>query len=385
MNDMRPLRSTRRLANRVGERPRWYSIANSAAAGPAQVTIYDEIGFFGVTAGDFLADLAGVSGDIEMHINSPGGDIYEGLTIYNRLKQRPGSIHVIVDGLAASAASFIAMAASPGKLEMAPRSEMMIHNGFTMAIGDAADLRKTADLLDRKTADIAGIYAERSGKPADYWLAKMGEETWLSAAEAVAEGLADRIQGQNAPGDDWDLSVFARYRNAADNNGWVQRDGKWVFDPEGDGDDDSSPETDTDHDYWAPDGTQLKPIPPNPATGKGGKPMPGNRAVPDILMADKYKQADRDRMAKSGEAMPDGSYPIADAEDLDNAIHAVGRGSGDHDAIRRHIIKRAKALGLSSKIPGNWGEDGSLNDLSDQEIWAALADPKLFQLDAGKE
>jgi len=74
----------------------------------------------------------------------------------------------------------------------------------------------------------------------------------------------------------------------------------------------------------------------------------------------KYKQADRDRMAKSGAAMSDGSYPIADAEDLGNAIHAVGRGGADHDAIRRHIIKRAKALGLSSKIPDNWNSDGSL-------------------------
>ena len=59
--------------------------------------------------------------------------------------------------------------------------------------------------------------------------------------------------------------------------------------------------------------------------------------------------------------MPDGSYPIADSEDLDNAIHAVGRGGADHDAIRAHIIKRAKALGLTSRIPDNWGADGSLN------------------------
>lgn len=77
-------------------------------------------------------------------------------------------------------------------------------------------------------------------------------------------------------------------------------------------------------------------------------------------MADKYKQADRDDMAKSGAAMPDGSYPIKDAEDLANAIHAVGRGNADHNAIRAHIIARAKALGLSSQIPDNWSADGSL-------------------------
>ncbi|HEY8976303.1 MAG TPA: hypothetical protein VIN75_18960 [Burkholderiaceae bacterium] len=74
----------------------------------------------------------------------------------------------------------------------------------------------------------------------------------------------------------------------------------------------------------------------------------------------KYNTDDRKRMSGNGQAMDDGSYPIADEEDLDNAIHAVGRGSGGHDAIRRHIISRAKSLGASSKIPDNWGSDGSL-------------------------
>lgn len=383
MTEGRPLRSTRRLSNRAWDRPRWYSISNSAASAPVQVTIYDEIGFFGVTAGEFLADLAGISGDIEMHINSPGGDIYEGLTIYNRLKQRSGTIHVVVDGLAASAASFIAMAASPGMLEMAPRSELMIHNGFTMAIGDANDLRKAADLVERKTADIADIYAERSGKPAAYWLAKMGDETWLSAKDAVAEGLADKITGQDAPQNSWDLSVFARYSNAApvhepftgthshkgpgdQDEREHSHDGdashKGVYDPDHDGDDDSTAEGDTDHDYVLPDGS------PGPKAQWYAHFTPQN--------ADKYKQADRDRMAKSGEAMEDGSYPVADAEDLDKAIHAVGRGGADHDAIRAHIIKRADALGLSSQIPDNWNSDGSLksepDNLFDPGALAAL-------------
>jgi hypothetical protein len=76
----------------------------------------------------------------------------------------------------------------------------------------------------------------------------------------------------------------------------------------------------------------------------------------------KYSQADRDAMAKSGAAMADGAYPIADEDDLHKAIHAVGRGRHDsHDAIRRHIIARAEALGLSSLIPEDWGSDGSLS------------------------
>jgi hypothetical protein len=78
---------------------------------------------------------------------------------------------------------------------------------------------------------------------------------------------------------------------------------------------------------------------------------------------EKYSQSDRGRMAKSGAAMADGSYPIADEDDLHKAIHAVGRGRhSSHDAIRRHIIARAEALRLSSVIPEDWESDGSLSD-----------------------
>src|SRR5215469_6256356 len=114
----RSLRTTRDIRNLQG-RPGWYRIQNSAA-GPAQVTIYDEIGFLGVAADTFIRDLAGIQGDIEMHLNSPGGDVFDGIAIYNTLRQRKGTVSVVVDGLAASAASFIAQAASPGHLAMAP-------------------------------------------------------------------------------------------------------------------------------------------------------------------------------------------------------------------------------------------------------------------------
>lgn len=308
----RPLRSTRRLQNLTGTRPAWYRITNQAD-GPALVSIYDEIGFFGVSAGDFLAELQAISGDVEMHLNSPGGDVFDGIAIYNTLKQRKGTVAVIVDGLAASAASFIAQAASPGHLEMAPHSRMMIHDGFAMGIGNAADLRELADQLDMVSDEIASIYAERTGKPVAHWREQMKAETWLSDQEAVDAGLADKIHGQDAPESQWDLSVYAR------------------------------------------------------ANGE-----PRAKGVPDIFMADKYSDDDRKEMAKSGEAMEDGSYPIRDAEDLDNAIHAVGRGGADHDAIRRHIIKRAEALGRSSEIPDNWGSDGSLQDMAASALVALL-------------
>ncbi len=308
--DNRPFRTTRRLQNfGSGQKLDWYRITNKSSS-PVRVDIFDEIGYMGQTAQDFIRDISGVSGDVDLHISSPGGDIFEGVAIYNSLKQRKGTVSVVVDGLAASAASFIAQAASPGQLKMAPHSQLMIHEGYAAAIGDSNDMRKMADLLDKASDNIASIYAERSGKPADYWRSAMRSETWYSDAEAVSAGLADGILGQDPPQNTWDLSVY-------------------------------------------------------------------NSAVPDAkpkkkkLQNAKYNTDDRKRMASAGQAMEDGSYPIADAEDLDNAIHAVGRGGADHDSIRAHIIKRADALGLSSRIPDNWNSDGSLKaaeNLSDFEL-----------------
>jgi ATP-dependent Clp endopeptidase proteolytic subunit ClpP len=293
MHGARPLRSTRRLQNLTGVLPRWWKIENKATAGvPTLVSIYDEIGLYGVSAGDFLAEMREIPGDIELHLNSPGGDVFDGIAIYNQLKQaqRRGTVHVVVDGLAASAASFIAQGASPGHLEMAPHSQMMIHDGFAMGIGNAADMRELAEQLDKASDNIASIYADRTGKPATYWRNMMRSETWLSDAEAVSIGLADRIQGS---GDEvsagWDLSVYARWgapinaaaetgpapqkQSAAGDkplgDGWVMgADGTTRFDPDGDGDDDSTPEGDTDHDYFDEDGKQIKPIPPCPTGGK---------------------------------------------------------------------------------------------------------------------
>jgi ATP-dependent Clp endopeptidase proteolytic subunit ClpP len=180
------------MANLQAGHTRWYDI-KAQDAGPHQVSIYDEIGFWGVTAQQFVNDIKGVSGDLDVHINSPGGNIFDGLAIYNTLRQRPGRVHVVVDGLAASAASFIAQAASPGELEVAQTSTMMIHDGYGIAEGNAEDARQLAALLDKQSDVIASIYAERTGRPASQWRDLMKAETWYSAGEAVSSGLADRI------------------------------------------------------------------------------------------------------------------------------------------------------------------------------------------------
>ncbi len=201
----RPFKTTRQLSN-LQRGPIWYRISNKAD-GPTRIDIFDEIGFLACSAQDFTRDLAAIDGDIELHISSPGGDIYDGLTIYAQLMQRSGTVAVIVDGLAASAASFIAQAASPGLLSMAPHSEMMIHDGYALTIGSAADMREMADRLDKASDNIAGIYADRTGKPANFWRDEMRREAWYSDSEAVGVGLADKILGQD-PKDSWDLSVL---------------------------------------------------------------------------------------------------------------------------------------------------------------------------------
>jgi len=204
----RPFRTTRRIANLRQGRNDWYRVENNADASGAVVHIYDEIGFFGVTAQDFIKDLTG-AGNLDVHLNCPGGDVFEAVAIYNALKQHPGTVSVSVDGLAASAASFIAQAAAPGKLSIARNASMMIHDAFGMGIGNAIDLRELADLLDQQSENIASIYAERSGRPVDQFRSAMRSESWYVGQQAVDAGLADQVQGGQQVSDSWDLSVFA--------------------------------------------------------------------------------------------------------------------------------------------------------------------------------
>lgn len=170
---------------------RWYRIQN-LAGGITDVSIFDEIGIMGVTAQDFLSDLPAGRGPLMLHLNSGGGEVFEGLAIYHALRNR-GNVTVRVEGVAASIASVIAMAADPGKLEIAKRASMMIHNGFAQQVGDANDMRKMADVLEAQTRNIAGVYADRTGISADTWATRMQAETWYIGQQAVDVGLADRV------------------------------------------------------------------------------------------------------------------------------------------------------------------------------------------------
>jgi ATP-dependent protease ClpP protease subunit len=169
----------------------WYNIKalNSSAA---VLTIFAEIGSFGVTAAQFVQDLTNLGSitDLTVKINSPGGSVSDGVAIFNALKASPAQVQVEIDGWALSIASFIAMAGD--KITMANNSLLMIHNPWATAAGNAADLRKMADVLDKTRDTLLSGYG-RSGKSEADLIALLDAETWFDAEEALAAGFIDEI------------------------------------------------------------------------------------------------------------------------------------------------------------------------------------------------
>lgn len=205
-------RLRRPLARNAQGRSDWYRLevkAKATGGRSAELYIYDEIGYFGDSAKDLTKALGDVETDeVVVHLNSPGGEIFDGLAIYQALKDHPARVTMKVDGLAASIASVIAMAGDT--IIMAPKASMMIHDGWTVGVGNAAELRKAADLLDKQSDIIASVYADRSGQPKEFWRDRMLDETWYSAEEALAAGLVDEVEGQEKKTiEEFDLSVFA--------------------------------------------------------------------------------------------------------------------------------------------------------------------------------
>jgi ATP-dependent protease ClpP protease subunit len=149
---------------------------------------------------------AGDFSSIALRLNSPGGDLFEGVTIYNLIKSQGKPVNVIVDGLAASAASLIAMAGDT--CTMSDGSCMMVHNAAGLAMGYAADLRKMADVLDTVTGSAADIYVARTGVDKTKVLALMAAETWMTPAEAVAAHFATAVSEDKAISNSFNLSVF---------------------------------------------------------------------------------------------------------------------------------------------------------------------------------
>lgn len=157
----------------------------------AEIDIHDEIGSWGVRAKDLIRDLKelGAVDEILLSVHSPGGDVFDGLAIYNALLSHPARVVARIDGLAASMASVVVMAAD--EVQMAPTAMMMIHNPWSSAAGDAGDLRKEADLLDKAKEILLSAYGRRAER--EQIARWMDEETWFNGEEAVEAGLADRL------------------------------------------------------------------------------------------------------------------------------------------------------------------------------------------------
>lgn len=172
----------------------WYSIKASANANePVEINIYDEIGFWGVTAKSFLDEMNVAKGrPITLRINSPGGDVFDGMAIYNRLKSHSHDVIVHIDGLAASMASVIAMAGKT--VNIAEGAMLMLHNpSSSWTGGESKDLRKTADMLDKVKEATVTAYVRKTQMDATEISALMDEETWLTAAEAKEKGFVDFV------------------------------------------------------------------------------------------------------------------------------------------------------------------------------------------------
>jgi ATP-dependent protease ClpP protease subunit len=174
--------------------------AGDVVDGVATMRLYDPIdswgGWWGVSASEFVQALDELGSDvheIRLHINSPGGEIYEAVTIKNALTRHRARVVAIVDGIAASAASFVAAAAD--ELVMGRHTELMIHDGWGIFIGPEATVRKGADRLGSLSNTMAGIYRDKAGGTVEQWRDLMIEETWYTAEEAVEAGLADRVEG----------------------------------------------------------------------------------------------------------------------------------------------------------------------------------------------
>lgn len=170
----------------------WYSI-QAKSSGSADIRIYDEIGMWGITAKQFSDELSAVGqvNQIDLHIHSPGGDVFDGIAIYNLLNKHPAQITVYIDGLAASMASVIAMAGD--KVVMPENAMMMIHKPWGISGGNANEMRDYADLLDKVEGVLIPAYASKTGKSTDELSSMLEGETWLNGRECVEQGFADEL------------------------------------------------------------------------------------------------------------------------------------------------------------------------------------------------
>ena len=185
---------------------KWYNIQNKAGE-TADIYIFDEIGTYGVTAQDFISEIKGLKDmPINLRINSLGGDVFDGMAMYNVIKRREAKTTVYIEGIAASIATIIALGAD--EVIMAENSLFMIHNAWGGTSGEAKDMRKTAETLDKITSELTDIYVKKTGLSFEAISEMMDEESWLNAQEAFDLGFIDTISDSIKVAAKYDVSKF---------------------------------------------------------------------------------------------------------------------------------------------------------------------------------
>ena len=157
------------------------------------MAIYDEIGAYGVSAKGFLTELGALpeGTPVDLRLNSPGGSVFDAVAIHNALKRHEGNVTVWIDGIAASAASYVAMAGD--EIVMPENAFLMIHDPSGLVAGTSGDMRAMAEALEKVKGALVQGYAAKSGRTPEEISALMSAETWLDAADALAQGFADRL------------------------------------------------------------------------------------------------------------------------------------------------------------------------------------------------
>ena len=182
---------------------KWYNIQNNAEV--LDIDIHDEIGLYGVDAASFIGEIKSQEAkSIRLSLNSYGGNVFDGIAIYNYLKNSDADVEVNVVGIAASSASIIAMAGDV--INMPEDAFLMIHNPWVQMVGDADELRKEADLLDQIRNQLVNIYKKKTGKDEEDLIAMLNEETWLNGSDAAEMGFVDQVTNQKvaAMGKGWE-------------------------------------------------------------------------------------------------------------------------------------------------------------------------------------
>lgn len=188
-------------------RKSWFNFENKASVSPT-VYIYGSIGAYGVTATDFVKELNGISAkEITLRMHSPGGNVFDGMTIFNAIEEHSATVKGQVDGMCGSICSVIAMACNT--LTMAKGSMMMIHNASGGSFGNATEMRKTADLLDQIDGILLKTYQAKTAMPVREIKKMMDEETYMTADKAKSLGFCDAVGNQSAIKNEIDFSCLA--------------------------------------------------------------------------------------------------------------------------------------------------------------------------------